>query len=235
MVLGPVLLLRLGYHQRAYNLLCWYLTTPLDYPYHGSGVPQVGFIVRNDDDAFIDFDSRDIFEDAFGEGSVRKPIVEGCFLPLKHLLLTHLSALTLLKIKLYKDVRLLVMEYARNPNTTAAERLDWLRSNAGGKGLQCYDIMVHGRPEIAMKDFREVRYIENKLKEQVMNLYAGIRAENEHYWPTLQDPSHCFSAILDDSLRREVTNLYLETYQMWKECPAALDCVNRLTNELSPL
>jgi hypothetical protein len=193
----PGLLLRLGRDQEAYDFLKWWMLDRYTYDWGDTTLP------------YLDLKDEDAFE-----------TIEEAWLKESHDV-SHLAALTHLKIRLLLDVRMLVKEGARNPQATYEQKMAWVREDA------CSNIL-YARRDIVDLDPAGHRELAGKLDGQVTTLYRHMVRVNQHYWPALRQPERYSSAlptVYSRGSREEVILSFRHTWYMWAECPQAMELV----------
>ncbi|KAI3326777.1 hypothetical protein HD806DRAFT_417705 [Xylariaceae sp. AK1471] len=193
----PGLLLRLGRDQDAYDFLKWWMQDHFTYDWGDNTLP------------YLDLKGEDAFETV--EETWLKEITD----------VSHLAALTLLKIRLLLDIRMLSQEGNRNPKATYEQKMAWVREDA------CSNILYSRRD---IMDLNPAAHAElaKKLDNQVTTLYRRMIKVNKHYWPALRHPepySHARSTAYSPGSREEVIIAFRNTWYMWAECPQAMDLV----------
>lgn len=192
----PLMLLRLGREQECYDFVKWYQTIDDEYHWGDMSLPFLNVVNA---DAL---ESPEYLCDAWGS-------------------LGHISAITLLKIKLLLDSQSL-----QNCDVLAAK----VPSEIVGE-IQRFvprSTIISGNKKImGCRDL--ARYIA-ELSSQVDMLYAAVQRDNKHFWPTLLNPKGYLNARPEDyspgSL--EETQLLLQhSLDAWLETPGALELIKR--------
>jgi len=192
----PAMLLRLGRDQECYDFVKWYETMgqARDYDWGDMSLP------------FLDIANANVLESAEYLGAGRGS-------------LSHISAITLLKIKLLLDLRSLqasALLAAKVPSEIVGEIQRFVprstiitmnKAIMGGQGLGSY---------IA------------DLTLQVDMLYAAVEKENKNFWPALLNPERHLNARPETyqlGSLEETQILLKHSLDAWTETPGALEMI----------
>jgi hypothetical protein len=151
----PALYLRLGRDQDAYDFTKWYCVKGgSSYDWRDMSLP------------YLDMKGEDVFE----------PVLEN---PHYHDV-GFTVALTLIKIRLMKDLESLQKFKRGKPNATGEEVYDYLQEEAMS------DVLLN-RGDIAAQDSYEGTIVD--LRGQILKLYKMVKEKNPHFWPGVRTPS----------------------------------------------
>ncbi|EWZ30385.1 uncharacterized protein FOBCDRAFT_233888 [Fusarium oxysporum Fo47] len=151
----PALYLRLGKDQEAYNFIKWYAVKgDSKYDWRDMSLP------------FLDLKGEDAFE-----AVTEKPYYYD---------VSFKMALTLIKIRLMKDLESLQGFLQKKPNATGEERYDYLLEEAMS------DILLQRADIVAKDDYKDLIA---ELKRQVLQLYKMVKEDNKHIWPGIENPN----------------------------------------------
>ncbi|EWZ27935.1 hypothetical protein FOZG_18351 [Fusarium oxysporum Fo47] len=142
----PALYLRLSRDQEAYDFINWYAVRDPSYDFHDTSLP---FLEKHDEDAF--------------EAVNEKPNFTN---------LSFFVALTLIKIRLMKDLEGLQKFVQSKSNAAGEARYDYLQEEAMS------DILLK-RPDIVAQD--NYKEIIDELRRQVLQLYKMAKEKNLHF------------------------------------------------------
>jgi hypothetical protein len=187
----PALYLRLGRDQDAYDFIKWYAVRgDSHYDWRDMNLP------------FLDMHGEDALE-AVDE----KP---------HHIELSFFVALTLIKIRLMKDLESLQGFLRSNPNATREARYDHLQEEAMS------DILLR-RPDIVAQDNYEEMIAE--LRHQALRLYRIVKEKNPHFWPGIMNPNlytHSVPTIYAFGSREEAVLVFRNSWYSWSETEVAI-------------
>ncbi|EXK24032.1 hypothetical protein FOMG_19223 [Fusarium oxysporum f. sp. melonis 26406] len=190
----PALYLRLGRDQDAYDFIKWYAVRgDSHYDWRDMNLP------------FLDMHGEDAFE-AVDE----KP---------HHIELSFFVALTLIKIRLMKDLESLQGFLQSNPNATGEARYDHLQEEAMS------DILLR-RPDIVAQDNYEETIAE--LRRQALQLYRIVKEKNPHFWPGIMNPNlyaHSVPTIYTFGSREEAVLVFRNSWYSWSETEVAIQFI----------
>ncbi|KAI1023681.1 hypothetical protein LB505_011216 [Fusarium chuoi] len=154
-------------------------------------------------------------EDAF-EAVIEKPLYyDGSFK----------MALTLLKIRLMKDLESLQGFLQKKPNATGEERYDYLQEEAMSDILQ-------QRADIFAKD--DYKDLTDELKRQVLQLYKMVKEDNKHIWPGIEDPNlyaYDVPSIYSPGSREEAVLIFRQSWYSWSETEPAIRHIRGIIND----
>ncbi|KAH7020754.1 uncharacterized protein B0I36DRAFT_25331 [Microdochium trichocladiopsis] len=141
----PSLLLRLGREQECYDFIKWWALVFADdlYDWGDMSLP------------YLDVHNADPFESV-------TPLLQG------HMSLSHASALTLLKVRMYIDIS----EYEHDEGFPADPSLD----------RQIGEVVS---ARVSRHDYAQVVSISARLKDQFTQLCKGVQDKNPYFWETL--------------------------------------------------
>ncbi|KAK6856142.1 hypothetical protein PG995_008293 [Apiospora arundinis] len=211
----PMLYLRLGRDQEAFDFLKWYAVrgTAADYNWADMSQP---FLDLKDEDA----------------------VLEDISVPFKRVVdLSFLASLTLLKTRLMLDLVALaqhVEEEEKKTTTTTEkegeetgrklsyeEKMEWLRNEA------LSDILLARRDIVDRDNYRPLI---RDVTEQVARAYQLTAHHNKHYWPSLSRPEKYARAMPQAytwGSKEETVLAFRQTWYAWAECAPALDTVRQ--------
>ncbi|RSL56724.1 hypothetical protein CEP53_006715 [Fusarium sp. AF-6] len=95
-----------------------------------------------------------------------------------HIDLSFFVALTLIKVRLMKDLMGLQTFVKKKPNATIAARMDYLKEEAASDVLLSREDIVGGDLGEAVAEMRR----------QAMQLYKKVKEMNPHFWPGVLNP-----------------------------------------------
>ncbi|KAH8671770.1 hypothetical protein BGZ60DRAFT_527222 [Tricladium varicosporioides] len=196
---APALFLRLGKDQECYDFMKWWFTTgsQADYDWGDVNLP------------YLNLNGEDVFEspELFLE---QRPN------------LSYAVALTLLKVKLLLDVKMLESVTVAGEKVPA-EILDNIR-----------DQLVTRAVITERKEVMEAQDLEPFIRElvgQIAGLHAVVTKANRFFWQALLDPSQHLSALPSAYSPGSVEEMQLVlnySYDAWIETPGAIDIVRGL-------
>ena len=201
--LVPALYLRLGKDQECYDFCVWYATTGErgDYDWGNMDLP------------YLDVKDADVFE------PVPKNILS------KYADLSHVVGITLLKIRLFLNVRAL-----RNSSMLAEkasqEILDAIRMQ-----------LVSGTivaDHIDIGDVSNQTAVVRKLQVQIKKLYRAVNTQNQHFWPALLSPGRHLTArpqAYSSGTLEQMQVVLQYSYNAWAETPGAMDMIQELVQK----
>ncbi|KAF4335869.1 hypothetical protein FBEOM_10294 [Fusarium beomiforme] len=189
----PALYLRLGRDQEAYDFIKWYAVKgDSKYDWRDVSLP---FLDLHDEDAF--------------EAVNEEP----------HYNVSFQMALTLLKIRLMKDLESLQGFLQKNPNASGEARYDYLVEEAMS------DILLK-RPDIVARD--DYRDLIAELRRQVIQLYKKVKQQNQHIWPGIENPNlYAYDVPTMYSLgsREEAVLIFRQSWYSWSETEPAISFI----------
>ncbi|KAK8038046.1 hypothetical protein PG994_014813 [Apiospora phragmitis] len=211
----PVLYLRLGRDQEAFDFLKWYAVrgTAADYDWADMSRP------------FLDLRGEDALEDVSA--------------PLKRVVdLSFLASMTLFKTRLMLDLVALAHyveekekekkakgaeggEAAERQKLSYEEKMEWVREEALG------DILLARRDVVDRDDYAPLI---KDVTEQVARAYQLTEHHNKHYWPALGHPeeySHALPQAYTWGSKAEMILAFRQTWYAWAECTPALETVKQ--------
>lgn len=196
----PALFLRLGRDQDAYDFMKWYADESRgEYDWRDMSLP---FFDKHGEDAF--------------EAVEEKP---------HYLDLSFFVALTLIKIRLMKDLESLQRFLQSNPNATGEVRYDYLQEEAMS------DILLR-RPDIVARDNYEETIAQ--LRNQALQLYRIVKEKNPHLWPGISNPnlySHSLPTRFEIGSREEAVLVFRYSWYSWSETEVAIRFIREVIND----
>ncbi|KAG4261933.1 hypothetical protein FPRO03_11401 [Fusarium proliferatum] len=196
----PGLYLRLGRDQEAYDFIKWYaMKGGSNYDWRDMSLP------------FLDLQGEDAFE-----AVIEKPLYYD---------VSFKMALTLIKIRLLKDLESMQGFLQRKPNATGEERYDYLQEEAMSDILQ-------QRADIVTKD--DYKDLIAELKRQVLQLYKMVKEDNRHVWPGIENPNlyaYDVPSIYSPGSREEAVLIFRQSWYSWSETEPAIRHIRGIIND----
>ncbi|RKL32610.1 hypothetical protein BFJ72_g10553 [Fusarium proliferatum] len=196
----PGLYLRLGRDQEAYDFIKWYaMKGGSNYDWRDMSLP------------FLDLQGEDAFE-----AVIEKPLYYD---------VSFKMALTLIKIRLLKDLESMQGFLQRKPNATGEERYDYLQEEAMSDILQ-------QRADIVAKD--DYKDLIAELKRQVLQLYKMVKEDNRHVWPGIENPNlyaYDVPSIYSPGSREEAVLIFRQSWYSWSETEPAIRHIRGIIND----
>lgn len=193
----PALYLRLGRDQEAYDFIKWYAVGPdSHYNWHDTSLPYLNL---HDQDAF-----------------------EAVFEKTHYYNVSFTVALTLIKIRLMKDLESLQKFLQKNPNATGEARYDYLQEEAMS------DILLKRPDIVALDNYQELIV---QLRSQILQLYKKAKEQNPHFWPGIQNPNlyaYDVPSIYSPGTREEAVLVFRQSWYSWSETEPAIQYVRDL-------
>ncbi|RMI96047.1 hypothetical protein CDV36_016357 [Fusarium kuroshium] len=193
----PALHLRLGRDQDAYDFIKWYsVRGDSHYDWRDMSLP------------FLDMHGEDAFE-AIEESA-------------HHVELSFFVALTLIKIRLMKDLECLQGFLQNNPTATGEARYDHLQEEAMS------DILLR-RPDIVAQDNHEGTIAE--LRCQALQSYRMVKERNPHFWPGIINPNlyaYSVPTIYTLGSREEAVLVFRNSWYSWSETEVAIQFIREV-------
>ncbi|KAK7935657.1 hypothetical protein PG985_001152 [Apiospora marii] len=202
----PVLYLRLGRDQEAFDFLKWYAVRGTAGDYDWSDMAQ----------PFLDLKGEDALEDV---STPFRRVVD----------LSFLASLTLLKARLMLDLIALAQhvdeEKAKEGGRqlTYDDKMAWLREEA------LSDVLFTRRDVVDRDDYAPLI---TDLSDQVARAYMLTAHHNKHYWPALNHPekySHALPTGYTWGSKEETVLAFRQTWYAWSECVPALETAKQFT------
>ena len=197
----PLLDLRLGRDQQCYDFCKWWATTGQEGDYDWGDL----------DNPYLDVKAADVFE----------PPLENFMVSYD---LSHVAAITLLKIRLLIDLRTL-----QNSSIIAhkmpQEILDSLR------GQLVSSIVAEKKSIMNTRD--QAPLIQN-LERQVQDLYMAVKKLNKHFWPALLSPGKYLTArppAYSHGSLEEMQLVLQYNFEAWRETPRAVEVIKGMISE----
>jgi hypothetical protein len=152
----PALMLRLNQDQRCYDFVKWWtlITDKSDYDWGDTDLP------------YLDIRNADVFEDVK-------------YLDRRWMDLSHLAAVTLLKIKLVLD-----LEALKNTRDTVGRKVPREIQNNIRPHVVTTSVIANNRE---LMEHDELELTINQLNNQIHILYLAVRKTNKHFWHSLVD------------------------------------------------
>ncbi|KAK8066467.1 hypothetical protein PG997_013214 [Apiospora hydei] len=215
----PVLYLRLGRDQEAFDFLKWYAVKGTSADYDWSDMSQ----------PFLDLTGEDALED------LSEP-----FRKVKDL--SFLASMTLLKTRLMLDLVALSAHVdemekkkaeggeeekaegdgaGRSTKLSYEEKMGWVREEA------LSDIVLARRDIVDRDDYAPLI---QDVTGQVARLYQLTEHHNKHYWPALGHPENYSHALPEAYMwgsKQETVLAFRQTWYAWAECNPALETVRQ--------
>lgn len=194
----PALMLRLGKDQECYDFLKWYATVGQESTYRWGDEPE----------RFLHLKNEDVFEDP--KIFYRKWADLG-----------HITAVTLIKMRLLLDVKALQSSSAIGTKVPQ-EILDNIRS-------QSVSSIIAGNKEIMASKNQSI--LIEKLQKQVKTIYDIVKMNNKHFWPTIVNPGKHLGApqsIYSHGTVQEMELILNYSYAAFAETPGVLKLVREL-------
>ncbi|KAF5667331.1 hypothetical protein FHETE_6034 [Fusarium heterosporum] len=190
----PALYLRLGRDQEAYDFIKWYaVKRDPNYNWHDESQP------------FLDLHDQNAFE----------PIIEKPH----HYDLSHVVALTLIKIRLMNDLEGLQKFLQSKPNATGEARYDYLQEEAMS------DILLKRADIVALDNYEELIA---ELQRQALQLYKIVKESNAHFWPGIENPTlyaYDVPTIYSFGTREEAVLAFRHSWYSWSETEPAIQVI----------
>lgn len=192
----PALYLRLGRDQEAYDFVMWYTLEGTGPNFRDMSLP------------FLDLHGADALEsadDAWARLSTPSLLV----------------ALTLIKVRLMMDVRMLrdAVKKSQGKTVSVEEKLALLREDA------LSDVLL-SRPDILAQDDYEAMAAD--LLQQVQKLYGLVKSRNKHFWPAVLNPGPYANAApcaYTFGSKEEVNLIFRESWYALAETEAAINFI----------
>ncbi|KAM0429812.1 hypothetical protein ACHAPT_006418 [Fusarium lateritium] len=189
----PGLYLRLGRDQDAYDFIKWYaVKATSDYEWGNMALP------------FLDLKGVDALE----------PVDEK---PL-HIELSFFVALTLIKIRLMKDLMGLQAFVKKTPNATIEARMGYLKEEAMSDVLLSREDIVGGDLGEAVAE----------TQRQAMQLYKKVKEANPHFWPGVLNPeiyAYSVPGAYTMGSQEEAVLVFRQSWYAWSESEAAIQWI----------
>jgi hypothetical protein len=193
----PALYLRLGRDQDAYDFIKWYgVKGDSSYDWRDMSLP------------YLDLKGEDAFE----------PVLEK---PHYHDV-GFTVALTLIKIRLMKDLESLQKFKRSKPNATGEELYDYLQEEAMS------DVLL-SRADIVAQDSYEGTIAD--LRGQILQLYKMIKEKNAHFWPGIMNPNiYAYDVPTGHTLgsREEAVLIFRNSWYSWSETEPAIQYIREV-------
>jgi len=191
----PALMIRLRRDQEAYDYMKWWATKG-DYDFDNTSLP---FLEKKDQDVYEGVD------DIVGK-----------------MLLNHLVALTLLKIRLLLDLQILKRAKAEAGADFPVERLSAnLKKHAMSSATHTDADFVAQDPSPLIA----------QLEKQIRQLYAQVPQWNKHFWPGLLSPGQHLDerpGFYTFGSEGEMQYALQYNYNSWAETPGAIEVIREL-------
>ncbi|KAF4465899.1 hypothetical protein FALBO_7247 [Fusarium albosuccineum] len=192
----PGLYLRMGRDQDAYDFIKWYAEVTSDYEW---GNPDLPYLDKHGEDVFEPVDE--------------KP---------HHIKLSFFIALTLIKIRVMKDLESLQKFLRKNPNASGEARYDHLAEEAMS------DVLLQRADIVAQDDYKETIA---ELRRQALQLYKMVKEQNPHFWPGVMDPNlyaYSVPSIYTPGSREEAVLVFRQSWYSWSETEPAIQFIREV-------
>ncbi|KAF5009007.1 hypothetical protein FDECE_4745 [Fusarium decemcellulare] len=192
----PGLYLRMGRDQDAYDFIKWYAEVTSDYEW---GNPDLPYLDKHGEDVFEPVDE--------------KP---------HHIELSFFIALTLIKIRVMKDLESLQEFLRKNPNASGEARYDHLAEEAMS------DVLLQRADIVAQDDYKETIA---ELRRQALQLYKMVKEQNPHFWPGVMDPNlyaYSVPTIYTPGSREEAVLVFRQSWYSWSETEPAIQFIREV-------
>jgi hypothetical protein len=190
----PALYLRLGRDQEAYDFIKWFAVVPDDkYEWYNTSL------------SYLDLHDQNAFEDV-----VENPHFSN---------VAFTIALTLIKIRLMKDLEGLQSFLQKNPNATGEARYDYIQEEAMS------DILLKRPDAVALDNYQELI---SHLQAQILQLYKKVKEQNPHFWPGVQNPmlyAYDMPTAYSPGSREEAVLLFRQSWYSWSETEPAIQYI----------
>lgn len=198
----PALYLRLGRDQDAYDFIKWYgVKGDSSYDWRDMSLP------------YLDLKGEDAFE----------PVLEN---PNCHDV-GFTVALTLIKIRLLKDLESLQKFKQRKSKATGEEVYDYLQEEAMS------DVLLN-RGDIAGQDSYKGTIAD--LRGQILKLYKMVKEQNAHFWPGVMNPSlYAYDVPKGYTMgsREEAVLVFRNSWYSWAETEPAISYIREIISKNS--
>ena len=195
----PALKLRLGQDQECYDFIKWYATTGQESKYDWGDL----------DNPFLDLKGEDVFEELPANTTHRFAA------------LPHTVALTLLKLRLKLDIRVL-QESSIIGTQVPQEIMDKIREQVVGD-------IVSERKDIM--DATDLTPMSKELDKQIQALIKAVETQNPRFWGGLFRPENDLTARIgaySPGSVQEMQRALQLNYDSWIETPGAMDLMREL-------
>ncbi|KAF5556892.1 hypothetical protein FMEXI_945 [Fusarium mexicanum] len=132
-------------------------------------------------------------------------------------------ALTLIKIRLMKDLESLQGFLRKKPNATGEKRYDYLQEEAMS------DILQQQADVVAREDYKNLIA---ELKRQVLQLYKMVKEDNKHIWPGIENPNlyaYDVPSIYSPGSREEAVLIFRQSWYSWSETEPAITYIRGIS------
>ncbi|CAJ0547114.1 Ff.00g017410.m01.CDS01 [Fusarium sp. VM40] len=196
----PALYLRLERDQEAYDFIKWHgVKVTDDYDWRDMSLP------------YLDLKGEDAFE----------PVLEKPH----YYDVSFTVALTLIKIRLLKDLESLQKFKRGKPNATGEEVYDYLQEEAMS------DVLLN-RGDIAAQDSYEGTIAD--LQGQILQLYKMVKEKNAHFWPGIMNPNlyaYDVPTIYTFGSRGEAVLIFHNSWYSWSETEPAIHYIREIISK----
>ncbi|KAJ4002675.1 hypothetical protein NW766_012801 [Fusarium irregulare] len=134
-------------------------------------------------------------------------------------------ALTLIKIRLMKDLESLQDFLQKNPGASEEARRTHLEEEAMS------DILLKRTQNVAHNDYRELIA---QLKNQIKQLYEKVKKDNPHFWPGVQNPmlyAYDVPTIYTPGSREEAVLIFRQSWYSWAETEPAITYIRGIISQ----
>jgi hypothetical protein len=131
-------------------------------------------------------------------------------------------ALTLIKIRLMKDLESLQKFKRSKPNATGEELYDYLQEEAMS------DVLL-SRADIVAQDSYEGTIVD--LRGQILQLYKMVKEKNAHFWPGIMNPNlYAYDVPTGHTLssREEAVLIFRNSWYSWSETEPAIQYIREV-------
>lgn len=195
---APALMMRLGKDQEAYDFMKWHATTGNDMHYDWGDM----------DLPFLDLHGEDVFEPV-------APLLQDP----NGLELSHLVAMTLLKLRLLLDL------YSLKNSTQVAKHLPQELLDHVRKTLVGNTVVSNHKILQEVRDGVDISPRIRNVEAQVSLLFEEVSNKNAHFWPAVVDPGRNLNArpeYFSQGDQAEMQIMLQHNYEAWRETPGAI-------------
>jgi hypothetical protein len=198
----PALYLRLGRDQDAYDFCHWWATTG-HAPSYDWASDQTSYLATKNADIFVEVDT-------FTGNTFR---------------LSHVIAITLLKLRLIIDLQCLQRARTLAGPHVPRELLEIIQQHSTTSAITNNNKITDHEdhmPQITT------------LREQVETLFMSVHEANRHFWLALVEPGENLEArptAYEHGDERQMQLVLQHSYNAWSETPGAIDVIRELLKE----
>ncbi|KAM0355039.1 hypothetical protein ACHAPU_000889 [Fusarium lateritium] len=131
----------------------------------------------------------------------------------------YFVALTLIKIRLMKDLEGLQKFVQSKPHATGEERYDYLQEEAMS------DILLNRPDVVAVDNYQELI---DELQHQALQLYKIVKERNSHFWPGIMNPmlyAYDVPTVYISGSREEAVLIFRNSWYSWSETEPAIQVI----------